>query len=58
MNPTLLKLLRWLLLFAVLLAIGYWVVDRYFPYLVTKFVGLLMAVFAVITGLFLRRKRS
>lgn len=43
---------------AVIAVIIYFVVSRWFPMLVTKAVGGLMGMFVVVTGLFLRRRKS
>ena len=51
-------MLYWLaILGAVALAL-YFIVSQLFPHLISKFTGLLVSLFVVVTGLFLRKKRS
>lgn len=52
------KPLYWIIILGVVSVLLYFIMDRWFPYLIAKFVGLLVGLFAVVTGLFLKKKRT
>ena len=52
------KPLYWVIIFGVVAILLYFIADRWFPYVIGKFTGLLVGLFAVVTGLFLRKKRT
>lgn len=52
------KYLWWIAGIALIAAIVYLIVSRFFPMLVTKALGGLIGMLVAVTGLFLRRRRS
>lgn len=52
------KPIYWILILAVTAILLYFIADRWFPYLIGKFAAFLVGLFAIVTGLFLRKKRT
>jgi len=52
------NLFFWLLVAAATVTILYFVADRWFPWIIAKFAGVIVGIFVVITGLFLRRGKK
>ena len=52
------KMLYWLVMIGAVALALYFIVSQLFPHLISKFTGLLVSLFVVATGLFLRKKRS
>jgi hypothetical protein len=52
------KPLYWIIILGVVAILLYFIVDRWFPYLIGKSTGFIVGLFAVVTGLFLRKKRT
>lgn len=51
-------ILYWLVIIAAVALALYFIAHYLFPELVSKFTALLLSLFVVITGMFLRKKRS
>ena len=51
-------ILYWLAIAAAVAIALYFITDRWFPQLVSKFTALILSLFVFITGMFLRKKRS
>lgn len=52
------KPLYWILILGAVAVLLYFVAAHWFPYLIKEFTGFLVGLFAVVTGLFLRKKRK
>lgn len=52
------KPLYWIIILAVAAVASYFIATRWFPYLIKEFTGFMVGLFAVVTGLFLRKKRT
>lgn len=50
------KPLYWIVILGVVAISLYFIADHWFPYLIGKFAGFIVGLFAVVTGLFLRKK--
>lgn len=51
-------IIYWLVIIAAVALALYFIAHNWFPQLVSKFTALLLSLFVVITGMFLRKKRS
>ncbi len=52
------KPLYWIIILGVVAIAAYFIATRWFPYLIGQFTGFMVGLFAVVTGLFLRKKRT
>ena len=52
------KIFTWLAITAVVLAVLYFIAAQWFPWLIQKFVALIVGLIIFVTGLFLRRSKT